>query len=289
MFSTPNNVTGNSSGNLMNGGLIIRYKDRYIFSDFSNHEFIASVNLDWTDKQVVHHSASRNFNLYGTCLIFCDLGDGQKIKSLNLFTNQLETLVEDNTFLLNVIENYIFYRNNTDGQKIYRFDLKTHNNIRLTDCKGWYITPVNGVIYFRNYDILKLAVIDYNGESYNVLSEDTPVDIIHDGNYLFYGNWDKGKRLTKLKIGHSAIDEEAICNDAAFSINEVGDTLYFSNWDDNKSLYSIKKDGTFRTKLIDCPVWCLNIVDQYIYFRIHGDDNSFYRTKLNSTQFEKII
>ncbi len=289
MFSTKNHVVGNSSGNLMNGGLIVRYHDRYIFSDFSNREFISSVNLEWVDKRIVHPSASRNFNIYGSSLIFCDLGDKQKIKRLYFGTNQLETLVEDDTFLLNVVGDSIFYRNNTDGQKIYRFDLKTKNNVPLTECKGWYITPVNGTIYFRNYDILKLASIDYNGEDYKVLSEDTPVDIIHDGKYLFYGNWDRGKRLTKLEIGHSAIDEEAICNDAAFSINEANDTLYYSNWDDNKALYSIKKNGDSRTKLIDQPVWCLNIVDQYIYFRIHGDDNSLYRCKIDSTQFEKII
>ena len=289
MLSTKNDVVGNSSGNLMNGGLIIRYHNRYIFSDFSNNEFIASVDLKWTDKQIIHRSASRNFNIYGTSLIFCDLGDGQKIKSLDLVTNQLETLVIDDTFLLNVVGDSIFYRNNTDGQKIYRFDLKTKKNVCLTDCRSWYITPVNGKIYFRNYDILKLASVDYNGEEYKVMSEDTPVDIIHDEKYLFYGNWNKGKRLTRLEIGHSAEDEEAVCDDAAFSINETGDTLYYSNCDDNKSLYCIKKNGTNRTKLINQPVWCLNIVDQYMYFRIHGDEQSLYRCKINSTQFTKIL
>ena len=109
-------MIGNTSGNLMNGGLIVRYRDEYYFTDFSNKEYLSKVDINWKNKEVIHKSASRNFNLKGDKLIFCDMGDKQKIKCLDLITHKVLTLVSDECFLVNVFGEYIFYRNNTNGQ-----------------------------------------------------------------------------------------------------------------------------------------------------------------------------
>lgn len=289
MLFAHENELGNTTGNLMNGGLIVRYGDKYYFTDFSNHEYLSETNIDWSDRKVMYSSASRNFNIYQDSIIFCDLGDGQKIKQLNLRSKDVTTLVNDNTFLVNVVQDWIFYRNNTDGQRLYRFNLLDGSNLPITNCRSWYITPAKGTIYFRNYDLLVLAAVDFDGQNYKALSSETPVDIISDDEYLYYGNWNQGKRLTKLRIGLDASHEIALCEDAAFSINEFGETLFYSNWNDEKALYSIRKDGTQRTRLVDKPVWCVNIIDGYIYFRLHNEENTLYRIAMNFHKVEKIL
>ena len=282
-------MKGNTTGNLMNGGLIVRYGDEYYFTDFSNNEYLSKTDLEWKSKVVLHKSASRNFNLIGNKLFFCDMGDEQKIKCIDLTTHQVSTLVHDNSFLVNVVDDYIFYRNNTDGQRMYRYSLISNENIPITCCRTWYITPTKLGIFFRNYDILKLSVVNVDGSGYQVLSEDIPTDIIADEEYLYYGNWTQGKKLTKLKQNCKDTEQIFLCEDEAFSINELGDTLFYSNWSDNKTLYKIKKDGTDRCKLIDSPVWCINIIDRYIYYRIHGDDISLYRIYFDGSKNEKIF
>lgn len=281
-------VTGNTSGNLMNGGLIVRRGGEYYFTCFEAGECMVRADLSMGSRRVMYPGACRNFNLYQDKIIFCDLGDGQKIKALDLKTEAVETLVDSNTFLLTVSGQYLFYRNNSCGERLFRYDLVLKENRQLTDCRSWYITPVRGEVYFRNYDILKLACVSFGGSGYRVLSEDTPVDIIHDGEYLYYGNWDKGKRLTKLRIGEDASHEVPLCADAAFSVNERGDWLYYSNWNDGKGMYAIRKDGTGRRKLLSEPVWCINIIDDFIFYRIHGDDTSLYRMKIGGSRGEKI-
>lgn len=280
---------GNTTGNLMNGGFIVCYEDKYYFTDFSNQEYLCEANIDWSSRKVLHPSASRNFNIYHDSIIFCDIRDGQKIKRINLRSKDVVTLIHDNTFLVNVVQDWIFYRNNTKGQKLYRYSLLDRSNIPITDCRSWYITPAQDTIYFRNYDLLVLASVGINGQDYKVLSSETPVDLICDSEYLYYGNWDQGKRLSKLKFGMDSSHEIVLCEDAAFSINEFGDTLFYSNWNDKKALYSIGKDGTRRTRLVNKPVWCVNIIDGYIYFRLHSEDNTLYRIAINSSKIEKIL
>lgn len=282
-------MIGNTSGNLMNGGLIVRYRDEYYFTDFSNKEYLSKVDINWKNKEVIHKSASRNFNLKGDKLIFCDMGDKQKIKCLDLITHKVLTLVSDECFLVNVFGEYIFYRNNTNGQKMYRYSLLSGENLPITSCRAWYITPTSLGIYFRNYDILRLAFINFDGGNYQVLSEDIPTDIIANDNFLYYGNWTKGKKLTKLKLGHSDLSQVFLCEDEAFSINVLDDIIFYSNWSDNKSLYRIKDDGSDRRKIIDQQVWCINILDGRIYYRVIDDDTSLYCVDINGSNNQKIL
>ena len=44
-------MIGNTSGNLMNGGLIVRYRDEYYFTDFSNKEYLSKVDINWKNKE----------------------------------------------------------------------------------------------------------------------------------------------------------------------------------------------------------------------------------------------
>lgn len=287
----PDDVIGNTAGNLNNYGLFCE-QDGYVYfansydegslyrmtSDRKNIEKIYNMNAKYINAggDYVFFFGKTNTTSTGIGSVVSKSGmymvknDGSKVKSLCRDVSQNMLLVGNNL--------YYQHYNTTDGTTFAVIDLKKAKSTELLD---FMINPscyVNGLFYYNGlYD-------DHYLYSYNPATEEvTKVwegDIwnpIYDGEYVYYMDVLHNYRLCRYSIRNNTI--EILTRERLDSFNVYGNVIFYqvSNLS-GAALMRMNTDGSNQILVAEGTYNSINVTSTYTYFYKFGDERTIYCT-----------
>lgn len=249
-----NNETGNTAGNLMNGGRVAAKNDMTYLSLYYHYNLYSNVSdgafLPFIEIEKYYSMSSLNikddwiyYSLRHMNITDKSLDGLYKMKTDG--TNKVK-LLTTNTYRMTLYNNQLFY---TESDQLYSTDLDG-NNKKVIALNCSYFTIDNGIIYY----------IAKDQSIHSIQLEGTNNQIILSGNEF-----------------------------ASTYLLADGQWLYFTKLvENNKYLYRAKMNGTELTKLSDESIGTFNIADGFIYCASNRDAK-IYKMKLDGTEFQKIV
>ena len=134
---------------------------------------------------------------------------------------------------------------------------------------AWYLSLDDRAMVFRdNGDMSLVSIVDGVEHRLDVYAADPLIC----GDSVYFSNGDDGNSICRTDLSLGGI--EKVCGDKAFSLNCCGGKMYYSNWSDGRRLYAVDVDDRERRMILDEPVWCLNLIDDLLFYRIFDDEDS---------------
>lgn len=266
-FFSKEGETGNTSGNIYNGGLFCEQDGKIYFSN------------DFDDG----------------CLYVMN-SDCSKIKKVH----------DDKAVYINADENYIYYvranntRENISGSilmfnntGVYRINRNGDNIKAITGNPGSYLTLKDNIIYFQLYDVNKglfLYRYQIDGKMERLLLEDAVIPAAVIDNSLYYAGFTADHNINKLDLLSFTTDTLYEGN-FAYPIFE-GEYIYYIDIEKDYKIYRMNADGSDKTVMVDEPCSTYNITNsgKFLYYQIDDLDNSrICRLNLETMESETIL
>jgi len=294
-------IAGNTTGNIINGGLVVQQGDWIYYSNYDDGEKLYKKRINGTEKTKLNDDVSRCINVIGDWIYYRD----NKSILYKIHTNgtqhtKMTFAYNDSCLYVNVVGNWIYYINNDESENDVGIISKIHidgtQKTELNEYNSLLINVVNDWIY---YTTSNLSASGLSSSLYKIRTNGTEKIKLDDNfggiffivvdNWIYYSAEDglykictDGTQKTKLNDG----------NDTYFGImgmNVVGDWIYFQNKNDfyndfGYKLYKIKTDGTQKTKLSDDLITGINVVGDWIYYINIADNNRLYRIRTDGTE-----
>jgi len=286
-------VRGNTTGNLANGGLAAVSNGRIYHCGTFEYEggALFSENLDGSDLKKLSDDAAVSINVLGDHIYYAAMNYHNEdfgIISIRTDGTGRQKIYNDNVFYLTVLDDQIYFTTN-DGI----FVIKTDGSDRrlLSGDVGSNINIVGDFIYYSSWEAGGIFKLTTDGNTRLKIQEDAVFGMNVVDDTIFYSNT---TGLYSMSI--DGANHKRLANDSSGCINVVDDLIYYSNYDDDYSLYSINTDGSNQRKLTDFPVQQINIVGKRIFVNtwpdwvglfsmdIDGNNGRFYEPPFQSQQ-----
>lgn len=298
-------ITGNTLGNIANGGIIAQQGEWIFYIDSNNGDELTKSKIDNSSKLKLSDSPGYYINVIGDWIYYAnETNDNHifRIRTNGLDKQQINTF---KSYSLNVVNDWIYYVNGSDGNKIYKIKIDGTGNMKLNNYDSGRLNVVGGWIYYlRNKveegehgdadylpsGILYKIKIDGTNDSKVCDDEVSFFNVI--GEWVYYNNVSDNLKLYKMKI--NGADKVKLNNDISYDINVSGNWIYYSNMSDNGTLYKIDLNSNKRLKMLDQQgkCWEINVIDGWIYYNYwssgSGDESGLYKIKLDGSNKIKV-
>lgn len=247
-------TTGNTGGNLLNGGLFCETDDKIYFA-----------------------------NPY----------DEGTLYTMDKNLENVEKILNDNVSYLNIAGKYIFYTKRNDKKAIdsdffmslnttglYRCNLKGQHIAQLYNDPTQVACLYGNNVYYQHYDqkdglLLYSAKID--GSEDTKLNDDACAPYAVSDNTIYYAGYRNDHAIHSLKTDGTG--DTVLYDGSCTSVTKQGDYLYFMDMSDNYSLKRIPVNGETPETLISERIATYNVSEngRVIYCQIdNGTANGLY-------------
>ena len=295
--ANPPGTTGNTAGNLNNGGVFAEADGVVYFSNSFDDDTLYAMNADETNIHKLSSVQTSNLLVAGKYLYYFQLGtsgttglgsvraprsfnrsrlDGSKAASVVRET-VIKAQLADNTFyMLAAGDNgSYFFKINPDGT----------NRTALAD---YIINPVayyNGLIYYNgtvgDHYLYALNPADDTSQLVAEYNMWNPVAV--DG-YIYFMDLNKDYSLCRYSLNQNVI--EVLSNDRVQSFNVGSGYIYYQTMGDNAGLYCMLTDGSWSLQLAYGEYSDISMTSRYVYFKNYFDKSITYHSVLGSGYYE---
>lgn len=281
----PQYFLGNTSGNIINNGLIAYQKGYIYFSNTSDKNKLYRMKEDGSDRKKLSDDSCSFINVIEEWVYYRNADDGGKIYKIKTDGTIRTCLNDDDSNFITAAGDFIYYCNSSNGNQITR--IKNDGSGKKIICKdsAEFLNISNGWVYYsnasENYSLYKVTM---DGEKRTLISKDMCYFLNVSGDWVYYSNYSKEFKLCKIKIngrGKTVIDSTA-----SHSINVFGDWIYYTSINNEygeSGLYKIKTDGTCKENI--CNEFCegINLSDNWVFFINAFDKKMLYKVKPDGT------
>lgn len=284
-------VTGNTAGNLNNGGLFAESNGKVYFSNAYDGGRLYSMNADETELVRLSPSRAHSINVGGKYLYYYmsnsegGTGFGYVIRSYGIYRSKLngknlKCLDRTVATALLLSGDYLYYQryNNNDFTKLYKIKTDKSDLQLVSDS---IINPNacnNGTIYFNGTEKDHyLYGLDTRTDSiYTVYKGNLWYPVYHSG-YIYYMDVSSKYRLCRYSLSDNSV--EILTTDRVDAFN-VGDFFiyYQKNSQDSPALMRMELDGSNPEVVAEGNYTNINLTSSYAYFNAFGSDTPVYRT-----------
>lgn len=256
------NITGNTSGNLLNGGLFCENEDKIYFA-----------------------------NPY----------DGNRLYCMNNDLTNIKKLFDDRVSYINSAEKYIFYTRRNDQLEndadallslsttgLFRLNTSGHGIGRLYDDPTQVVCLYGNNVYYQHYDQkkgLELFMTKIDGsEERRLIAEAAAPYVIHN-NKIYYTGWNKDHYIHS--IGISGTGSQVVYAGNCTHLTRQGDNLYFLDMDQDYSLCRVPLNGSSVETLVNKRIATYNVSEDgtSLYYQVdNGQENGLYKFNLSSRE-----
>lgn len=244
-------ITGNTAGNLYNGGLFSEYDGRIYFSNMSDDGALYSMDLNCTNVIKIYPDKAKYINVDENYIYYSRVNNTKKKTSDSIFEfyntgiyrmdkdgDNLKLLYKDPAGLVSLFKNTIFYQhyNSKTGMQFYKVQIDASKETKLSKDPILPASFYNGKMYYSG------TIMDH--EIHALSMNDFTVRTVYSGN--------------------------------TYMPNATDDGIYFISLDDNYKLCRIDYNGQNKTVLVDDFISTYNISldGNTIYYQIDGGDNN---------------
>ena len=277
-FAADAEARGNTIGNIANGG-DFAIQDDWIFG--SDGGGLYKIRTDGTQKKILDADGASDINVAGNWVYYYNCVKQDTGAGYRMISNGLYKIRTDGTMKTQLDDSLIAYNINVVDDWIYYASGNRYTNVG------------NMIFKIRTNGKDKTMLVELN-------SDDSIYDVTVTGGWVYYkpcsatisnnGTYEINQPIHKIRTNGK--DNTLVTTDNSEYINIVGDWIYYINNDDKNPsstgpfgahfggrVYKIRTDGTSKTKLTDCNVITMNVVDDWIYYR---DDSQWYIRKIRT-------
>lgn len=266
-FYNEEGVTGNSQGNIYNGGL------------FSENDGL---------------------------IYFSNPRDDGSLYVMTSNCNNIRKVHDDKAVYINVDDHYIYYvrANNTKENShenvlnfyntgVYRLNINGKNLKAISTRPSSYLTLCGNFLYYQNYDIdkgLHLYRQNIDTTMDRLLIEDAVIPMGVNDNILYYTGSSKNHNINSL---HLSSFTNNIAYEGSFASPIVhGDHIYYIDISDKYSIGRMDLDGSNKVTIVEDRCFTYNITNsgRYLYYQVDNQTNNrIARIDLNTMEEEIIL
>ena len=299
-------VSGNSAGNLNNGGFFCESNGRVYFANAYDNNTLYSMNADGTDIRKLNNSPVSSINAAGKYLYYAMTSGSKKsggdglghmmqtsgIDRSNLKDKSAVNLDRCHIVSMQLCGNYLYYEkyDNKEGTSLdkIRIDKKEKQTVA-----NEIINPncyVNGKIYYqgtaRDHYLHALDVatdkdsVIWKGNIWNPIVQDS---------YVYYMDVSENYRLCRYSLSGDVV--EVLTNERIDMFNVYRDYIYYQvSSPDAPALKRMMIDGSSQETVQEGVFQNINITSSYVYFNGFDAPVPVYKTStygpVNVTTFD---
>lgn len=293
-------VTGNTTGNLYNGGMFCVYEDYVYFANPDDNGKLYRMKEDGSELKRMGTDSVSYINIYNGYAYYVkdnmigditfvskDLVNG--ISRLKLGEGKSTSIHQGISSALLLCGNDLYFRAYNEDTGAYymrkaNIDGKTDKEFSeeaylMLDCDGEkiYFANVSGNhnLMYYNWKTEKESQC-YAG---NIYMPDC------EGQYVYYIDLDNAHKLTRLNM--RGLEKEVICDDYVinYNLNPDSGVIYYQaeNTTEEHMLCSVSPDGSGRKVIMSGDYANINFTDDYVYcYKIINGEHILYRGKIGS-------
>ncbi|MDO5381955.1 MAG: DUF5050 domain-containing protein [Eubacteriales bacterium] len=300
-------ATGNTAGNLNNGGLFCEYDGKIYFANPSDQNRLYVMNSDCTDARKLNDDSVASLNVCGNYIYYVKNNFSEETLGM-IFRGQLfgvyrcdlkgkhpKALYDKLSGIISLSGNTLYYQHydNDTNLSLWSTQIDGKNNKKIYDTPYTPSCIYNGKIYFSDTNGRHhIQVLDtktnnitdfYNCNSYMATIE---------GNYAYYIDLDKDYTLVRLNTANRTLEQLfKPSNGKVINYNVYGNKIFFQVEGDATGLYRMNIDGTQVEYIAAGNITSIHCTSQYTFFTYFDDQTTLYRVPTSSpiTQVEEIV
>lgn len=294
-------VSGNTAGNLYNGGLFCEINGTVFFSNPSDGGKLYSMDANGGNLKRVSLDVATYINADENYVYYVrnNAGDSLNFNFVAFHRNALVRMDHDGNNLVildtepslyaSLIGNYIYYLHYTqeDASTLYKVRIDGEEQKQVMDSAVFTCNADGQYFYYNGMDS------DGNIHRFDTVSDTTTTvyegntfqPIVSDGSDLYYidGN-------TNYSIIHTNLnfDEPTyVTRDSVDCYNVYGSYIYYQRFDkDGSALCMIKNDGTGFQVIKEGDFCDIHVTSNYVFFREYHSGEFYYFPRNNPGEIE---
>ena len=291
-------TTGNTSGNLLNGGLFCESNGKIYFSNPYDEGMLYSMDTDLENVEQISEDNVSYLNVAGKYIFYTKRNDKKDMDSefflalsttglyrCDLKGNNIDKLYDDPTQAACLYGNNVYYQHydQEEGLLLYAAKIDGSEDIKLSDepCAPYAVS--DNVIYYAGYNSdHSIHRINTDGTGDTILYDGNCTAVTKQDNYLYFMDMNDNYSLKRIPV--SGGTPEALISDrlATYNVSENGRTIYcqIDNGTAN-GLYEFDIDSKSLHLIAEGDYNYLNLTTDYLFYQTF-DQSKLYILNLAS-------
>lgn len=276
-------ITGNTSANLLNGGLFTKSGDTIFFANPYDQNTLYSMDTELGNVKKLYDDCASYINAAGKYIFYTRRND-QKGTENNAFLSfsttglyRIQTnghsigqLYRNPTQTVNLLGNNLYYQHYDDqeGLQLFRVGIDGKKDTLLLDEGASPTAIVDNVIYYTGMDSdHNIHTLSIDGGNPQVLCEGNFTGLSYAGGYLYCMDMENDYTLCRLNTDGTELTHLTQERIATYNVSGDGSTVYYQidNGTDN-GLYALEPDSGTQIELLAGNFNYLHIIDNYLFF-----------------------
>ncbi|SCY64420.1 protein of unknown function [Lachnospiraceae bacterium XBB2008] len=286
----PPTLTGNTAGNLNNGGYFCESNGKVYFANAYDHGYLYSMNVDQTDLKRLYNSDCSNICVGGKYLYFCmetpkgGTGLGFVIKTSGIYRatetgSKVKCLTSDDSLIMNLVGNTLYYQAGTGtGVGLKKVDMRGDEEEQVIE-DTFVLNPacvVDGTIYYGGTQ-KDHYLYAYNpvSDTSNAIWEGDVWNPVYEGEYFYYMDISDDYKICRYSPMNQTV--EILSHDRADNFNVgYGMIYYVVSVGEAPGLYRMRLDGSGKEPVALGYFCDVNMTSTYTYYRTFNTDTPIY-------------
>ena len=273
---------GNTAGNIVNGGYVTENENFFFWATLSEDKIYKS-NKDFSENKEIFEGkfGATELNVADGYIYFTDgipgylrkmTIDGKNGKILTFFNVENVIVSGERIYYKTIEKEY-------GKETVYSCDLNGENQIFHTNNVSQFCIDGETIYYTKSDDGHSLWSIDLFGGNSRKLNSEHTINPIFDNKYIYYTT---AENFNIFRMNKESLQTECINDERCASINIYGDWIYYGANRYLGPLCRMSKDGKIKEVLLDAPVAEINIVDNFVFYRLLENGAGRYRLDLKT-------
>ena len=299
LYNNPEDMTGNTTGNLNNGGYFCQVEDKVFFANAYDSGKLYSMNVDESDIKKLSDSIVSSINADNTYIYYV-MSDVVPLSGMGGFSvpmlgvyraehngKQTKCLDRVSVGVMKLLGNSLYYQRYEDKKlkTMQGMDIRTRDGEALLDFPanpaaaagtGIYYSGVTEDHNLYRYDIATgSSTLVYEGNVWNPDAQ---------GGFVYFMNVEDGYTICRYDVAagevqtltQDRVDSYLVCNNIIF---------YQRNSETEPALMAMNTDGSGATVIAEGNYNSLNATSKYLYFMEFGNESTIYKVSLENRDF----
>lgn len=284
---------GNTSGNLMNGGLFCEEDGHIYFSNEQDKGALYVMDSNLSNFKKLNNDKSAYINVAGKYIYYSRLNYEDSKKTINLLNfnsaglyrinkngNKVIQLYSEPSGAANLYGNYLYYQslNNPPSLPVNRVKIDKSEEKQITKDTVSPISIDDNTLYYsdteKNHYIYSM---DLSTSRLTTILEDNTYHTVVNNGYLYYLSLSNDYAIARVNLDGS--NPTILVNErcSTFNISENGDYLYYQVDDTkNNRICKLNIQTKESTTILSGDYKQIHVTTDYVFFKTFDNKQTFY-------------
>lgn len=279
-------LRGNTTGNLINLGLVAEQNGWIYFSNIRDNNNLYKMKLDGTGMAKLSSEDAISINVLGDWVYYISRTNQMGIFRIRTDGTGRSRIGNQASALISVVGDWIYYSSPSAQGSIFKIHLdgtdltligefSSANNMNVVD--DW-------IYYNLEMDGNKIYKIRTDGTERTKVSDDSSTVLNVENGWIYYDNLSDVGHLYKMRI--DGTEKTKILGISPININVTREWIYYTT----SVLYKMKLDGSEITLLNNNYYARLpNVIGDWIFFEVYANGRALYKMKTDGTDGSLIV